>query len=369
MLDLEVRLDRDGFGVDAAFAKNRGVTAIFGPSGAGKTTLAHLIAGLLRPDSGHIRFDGRTLFDAAETVWIPARLRRIGCVFQDARLFPHLTTGGNLRFGQRMAGNAAPILDWSKALEMFELGPLLGRRVAGLSGGERQRVALARALLAAPKLLILDEPLAALDPSRRRRLVGYLRRLRDNLDLPLIYITHEPREIARFADEAVLMRDGRVLATGPAHAVLSSDAFVAVTGDPDPWTVLTPTLRAQVPPDQSLLELEGFRFLLPRVDLAIGETARLVVRGRDLLLAKGEHGSLSVRNGFPVEIAAMASQDSYCRIELRLGRASLALRLPDAAVREMALAPGQRLHVLIRSVAFEGRNLEPQSLVNGGATQ
>ena len=165
------------------------------------------------------------------------------------------------------------------------------------------------------------------------------------------------------------MRSGRVLDTGPAHAVLSSEAFVAVTGDPDPLTVLTPTVCAHVPPDHSLLDLEGVRFVLPRIDVAIGETARLVVRGRDLLLATGSHDGLSVRNAFPVEIASMASQDSYCRIGLRLGGASLAVRLPDAAVSGMGLEPGRRLHALIRSVAFEGRNLEPQSLVNGGAIQ
>ena len=367
MLDLAVRLDREGFELDASLSASTGVTAIFGPSGAGKTTLAHAIVGLIRPDRGRIQLNGDVLFDSDKDLWEPARRRRIGCVFQEARLFPHLTTEGNLRFALRQARGDSPVIGWDDAVEMFELGALLLRSPDRLSGGERQRVALARALLAAPRLLILDEPLASIDPHRRKRLVGYLRRLRDHLDLPLIYITHEPREIARFADEAVLMRAGRVLLAGAAHDVLSSEAFVGLTGDPDPWSVLEPTVTEHTAAGATRLALDGQTFLLPRIDALPGEQVRLVVRGRDLLLssAGSAPAGISVRNAFPVEIGAIASQDGYCRIDLKLGSARLAVRLPATTVRALDLGSGSRVRVLIRSVAFEGRSLEPE-ICNAG---
>lgn len=367
MLDLAVRLDCDDFRLDASLSASTGVTAIFGPSGAGKTTLAHAIAGLLRPDQGRIQLDEDVLFDSERGLWKPARDRRIGCVFQEARLFPHLTTEGNLRFALNQASGDSPVIGWDDAVQMFELGALLPRRPDRLSGGERQRVALARALLAAPRLLILDEPLASLDPHRRKRLVGYLRRLRDHLDLPLVYITHEPREIARFADEAVLMRGGHVLLTGAAHDVLSSEAFVALTGDPDPWSVLTPTVTEHTAAGATLLALGDLAFSVPRVDALPGEQVRLVVRGRDLLLSTATSSleGISVRNAFPVEIGAMATQDGHCRIELKLGAARLAVRLPATTVRALDLVSGRRARVLIRSVAFEGRSLEPETCIVG----
>jgi molybdate transport system ATP-binding protein len=209
-----------GFALDLAFeAPSAGVTALFGPSGAGKSTVLAAVAGLLRPEAARIAIGGEVLCDTARGVFLPPEHRRCGVVFQDARLFPHLSVGGNLRYGERRAPRGASGPSFAEVVGLLGLEKLLMRRPASLSGGERQRVALGRALLARPRLLLMDEPLASLDAARRGEVLPFLARLRDAAGLPILYVTHALDEVDALADELVLIEAGRVLASGPVEAL------------------------------------------------------------------------------------------------------------------------------------------------------
>lgn len=199
MLSLDLQLRRGSFQRQVRIEDDARVIALSGHSGAGKTSVLHAIAGLVKPLSGHIRFDGRTLFDSAAGIDLPVHLRRVGYVFQDARLFPHLDVRRNLEYG-RHAGNASPGPGFDSVVELLGIGPLLRRRIANLSGGETQRIALGRALLSQPALLLLDEPLSMLDLARREELIPYLQRVRDETTLPIVYVSHSAEEVKRLTD-------------------------------------------------------------------------------------------------------------------------------------------------------------------------
>jgi len=202
------------FDINVSFNSDRGATALFGPSGAGKTSIINMVAGLLRPDHGRIVLDGETLFDEAARIDVPAWRRRIGYVFQEGRLFPHFTVQRNLDYGRWMAGHAADPAAFNRVVELLNISHLLERRPGKLSGGERQRVAVGRALLMRPRLLLLDEPLASLDTARKRDILPYLERLRDEARVPIIYVSHNAAEVKRIARHVVRIEDGRVIATG-----------------------------------------------------------------------------------------------------------------------------------------------------------
>jgi molybdate transport system ATP-binding protein len=202
------------FSINVSFTSDSGATALFGPSGAGKTSIINMIAGLLRPDRGRIVLDGETLFDEAARIAVPAWRRRIGYVFQEGRLFPHFTVQRNLDYGRWMGGHAADSAAFNRVVELLDIGHLLERRPGKLSGGERQRVAVGRALLMRPHLLLLDEPLASLDTARKRDILPYLERLRDEARVPIIYVSHNAAEVKRIASHVVRIEDGRVVATG-----------------------------------------------------------------------------------------------------------------------------------------------------------
>jgi len=214
MLAVDVEKRLADFTLHAAFESASGVTALFGPSGAGKTTIVNMIAGLLKPDRGRIALNGDLVFDAAARIDVPTWRRRIGYVFQEGRLFPHFSVRHNLDYGRWMSGEAAEPAAFGHAVELLDIGHLLDRRPGKLSGGERQRVAIGRALLMSPRLLLLDEPLASLDAARKQDIVPYLLRLRDEAKVPMIYVSHDPAEVARIATRVVRLESGKVAATG-----------------------------------------------------------------------------------------------------------------------------------------------------------
>lgn len=217
MLSVNVEKRLGDFALDAAFEAAGGATALFGASGAGKTSLINMIAGLLEPDRGRIVLDGETLFDRAVRIDVPAWKRRVGTVFQEGRLFPHLSVKGNLDYGRWMGGHAADAKAFAHVVDLLDIGRLLERRPGKLSGGERQRVAVGRALLMQPRLLLLDEPLASLDAARKADILPYLERLRDAARVPIIYVSHNPVEVRRIATRVVMLENGKVAAAGGAE--------------------------------------------------------------------------------------------------------------------------------------------------------
>src|SRR5450830_907677 len=217
MLVVEVEKKLGEFSLNAQFDSENSATALFGPSGAGKTSIINMIAGLLRPDHGRIVLDGEVLFDDAARINVPAWCRRIGYVFQEGRLFPHLSVKHNLDYGRWMGGHVADPAAFAHAVELLDIGHLLDRRPGKLSGGERQRVAVGRALLMRPRLLLLDEPLASLDAARKQDILPYLERLRDEARVPMIYVSHDAAEVKRIATRVVRVDAGRVVATGGAE--------------------------------------------------------------------------------------------------------------------------------------------------------
>jgi molybdate transport system ATP-binding protein len=214
VLAVQVKKRLGDFSIDACFETAGGVTALYGPSGTGKTTLVNTIAGLIAPDCGRIRLDDIVLFDSTDRVNVPAHRRRIGYVFQEGRLFPHLTVAANLDYGRRMSALARDRAELTRIVDLLDIGHLLERRPGKLSGGERQRVAVGRALLMRPRLLLLDEPLASLDAARKREILPYLERLRDEAGVPMVYVSHQAGELRRIATTVVRLDAGRVTAVG-----------------------------------------------------------------------------------------------------------------------------------------------------------
>lgn len=220
-LDIDVSLKRGDFTLDARFATGDGVTALFGRSGSGKTTVVDLIAGLLRPDRGRIAINGEVLVDTERRIFTPPHRRAVGYVFQEARLFPHLSVRNNLLYGRWMAGKAPDRAQFERLADLLGLNGLLQRQVTSLSGGEKQRVAIGRALLAKPRILLLDEPLASLDDERKEEILPVLERLRDNQEIPIVYVSHSLPEVARLATAIVVLERGSVRAHGPARDIVA----------------------------------------------------------------------------------------------------------------------------------------------------
>ena len=364
-MTLSVRLHHrlPGLTLDVAFDAPAGVTALFGPSGAGKTTIVNAVAGLLRPDRARILVDGAVLADTEAGIHLPPHRRRIGYVFQDARLFPHLSVRQNLLYGRWFATRQwrvtpADPADLGRIADLLGIAPLLDRRTAALSGGERQRVALGRAILSQPRLLLMDEPLAALDEARKADILPYLERLRDDLHLPILYVSHAPAEIARLATTVVMLRDGRVAGTGPAVDVLSDPALAPGFGMREVGAVLPATLAAQEADGLSRLETPAGAILVPQVDLPLGAALRLRIPAQDIIIATEAPRGLSALNVLPaVVVEVRMGQGPGALVQLQAGQAMLLARLTGRSVRALGLTPGQRVHAVLKAVSVAPRNL------------
>jgi molybdate transport system ATP-binding protein len=357
MLDLNLVKRRRGFTLEAAFAVHGpGVVAVFGRSGSGKSTLLNLIAGLERPDAGHVRLGRDTLTDTAAGIDLAVERRRIGYVFQEPRLFPHLSVAGNLRYGEARARGAPPIARFADVVELLGLAPLLGRQPHRLSGGERQRVALGRALLSQPRLLLLDEPLAALDLARREEVLPYLEALRDHLAIPMVYVSHQFEEVLRLATYLVVMDQGRVATHGTVAEVALQSRFQALAGPELTGAVLEGTVTAVHAASGSADLRVGAGTL--RVSLrgaAPGERVRLQVLAREVILATHDVQGLSVRNALPGTIAAITADEDGALVRVDIGGAAVLASITTEALQALDLKAGDPAWALFKALATRGR--------------
>jgi molybdate transport system ATP-binding protein len=353
---LRHRFGRAGFSLDAAFGlPEAGVTALFGPSGCGKSTILAAVAGLLRPDAGQVVLDGTVLLDTARRIDLPPERRRCGVVFQDARLFPHLTVETNLRYGLRRAPPGAQGPGFEEVVDLLGIAPLLPRRPAGLSGGERQRVALGRALLARPRLLLMDEPLAALDAARRAEVLPFLARLRDATRLPILYVTHALEEVDALADRLVLLREGRVLAEGGVQE-LSARTNLPLAARRDAGVLLACTVAAHdAGGGLTRLDFPGGSLVATFRPEPIGTTLRIRIRARDVAVATEAPRGLSIRNVLPATIAEISpgSGPPERFLHLSMGPSTLLARVTQDSVSQLGLVPGMQVWALLKAVTFD----------------
>jgi len=366
-LEVTSEVDFPGFrlAVDSRLPLD-GIVGLFGPSGHGKSTLLRAIAGLERGTRGRIALNGEVWQDDGRQLFVPPHRRGVGYVFQDARLFPHLSVRGNLRFGERRAPSAVrPRLALDRVIDMLDLGPLLRRRPAGLSGGERQRVAIGRALLAAPRLLLLDEPLSALDLRRKAEIIPYIERLRDDLALPVIYVTHSLDELSRLARTIILLSEGRIVAIGGVQEITQRLDLQPLTGRFEAGSVLDARVVGQ---DRryamTVLEVAGQILRMPEVDAPPRSTLRLRVRARDVALALTAPQKISIRNMLRGRIAAIDLEPgAFAEISVDLGGPLLRSRITREAADELGLAVSTPVFALIKSVALDRRLLGPSASV------
>ena len=360
-LDVALTHRMGAFALDAAFdAPARGITALFGASGSGKSTIVNAIAGLLRPLHGHVRIGGTTLLDTARRVDMPIEARGVGYVFQDARLFPHLSVDGNLRFGERRTRDRPHTVRHDDVVALLGIGHLLRRRPGALSGGERQRVALGRALLAQPRLLLLDEPLASLDGPRRAEILPYFERLRDEAGLPIVYVSHAIDEVVRLATRVVVLAEGRVIGSGTVEDVFSRGDLRPYVGRRfEGGTILTATVTGH----DDRLTLTTFALgthvlTVPRVDAPVGRNMRVRVLARDVSLARSEPQDVSITNRWPGTVAEIIARDGpYADVRVDLGGFGLWALVTRASVERLALEIGAPAWCLVKTVALDARTL------------
>ena len=353
-IDARFRIEWPGFTLDVDVTlPGRGVTALFGHSGSGKTTLLRCIAGLERAPLGALTVNGEIWQNSGQ--WVPTHQRPIGYVFQEASLFPHLSVLGNLRYGmKRMSDPQRISLD--HAIALLGIGHLLDRNPDRLSGGERQRVGIARALALSPRLLLMDEPLAALDLKRKQEILPYLERLHDELDIPVLYVSHSPDEVARLADHIVAMEDGKVLANGPLRDTLARLDLPIHLGEDAGVVIETTVAERDAHWHLIRVEFAGGSLWVRDNDMPLGHRARVRILARDVSLSYGKGEDSSILNTLPVRVTAIAddTHPALALVRLDAGNTPLIARLTKRSAAQLAIQPGMNLWAHIKAVALIG---------------
>lgn len=359
MLEVDVEVRRGAFALKAAFTSDAPIVALFGRSGSGKSTIVSAIAGIVHPERGRIVIGERVLYDSANGIALRPEQRRVGCVFQDALLFPHLDVRGNLAYGERLTPPSERFIDHERVLALLGIAPLLHRRPANLSGGEKQRVAIGRALLASPRILLLDEPLASLDGPRKAEILAYIELLRDELLLPMVYVSHAIEEVTRLADRVVVIADGAVIAEGGTAEALSRPELGAPAGRFEEGTVIEARVASHDPRfGLTTLAFDGGELLVPNVDALPGEGLRVRIRARDVSLALERPRRITIQNVFAAEVVSLGGEfGAIVDVALRVGATPLAARITRKAASDLALAPGARVFVLVKAVSIDRRSV------------
>ncbi len=339
--------------MDAAFSGTKsGVTALYGPSGAGKTSIVNMVAGLMRPDEGRIDVNGLCLFDSRRGIDLPPELRRIGYVFQDGRLLPHLSVRSNLTYGMRLTPPALRFVEFDPVVELLGIGHLLDRRPARLSGGEKQRVAIGRALLTSPAMLLMDEPLASLDPPRKAEVLPFIGRLSREFAIPILYVSHVMDEILNLADRLAVVDAGRIAACGDLEQLLAEPELQALLGKDERGSVIATTVEEAADADGLTRLRFGSRILrVPPIDAPCGAPVRVRISARHVAVALRPPENTSFQNIFPGKIDRIVDRgDSLIDVLLDVER-PLWARVTRQAARDLNLEPGRPVFSLIKSVA------------------
>jgi molybdate transport system ATP-binding protein len=359
MLEVEIKHRLGRFALDVGFASGAGLTALFGRSGAGKTSVVNIIAGLIRPERGRVVVDGSVLLDTARGIFVPMHRRRIGYIFQEGRLFPHLSVRQNLLYGRWFSRRGARQATIGEVGALLGIEHLLDRRPGALSGGEKQRVAIGRALLANPRLLLMDEPLAALDTPRKDEILPYIEKLRDEAGIPIVYVSHAIAEVTRLATTMVLMSEGKVDAVGPVTELMGRLDLYPRTGRFEAGAVIETRVAGH---DSAYglthLSCAAGEIRVPRLDLPEGAAVRVRIRARDVIVATTLPTGLSALNALPGHVAEIGGDLGPVRdLRIAIAGGSVLARITYRSLSELDLTPGRAVFVIIKSVAVDRHSL------------
>ena len=359
MIDVDIDQQLGAFRLAVKFSAEAPIVGLFGRSGAGKSSVINAIAGITKPARGHVCINDVSLFDAAKGVDLPPEDRRIGYVFQDALLFPHMDVRANLLYGQRLRPSEDRFIEEERVVELLGLGELLRRKPNTLSGGEKQRVAIGRALLAQPRILLMDEPLAALDIPRKSEILEYIERLRDELSIPIVYVSHSVAEISRLADTVVVLSDGKCIAVGDVDEVMGRLDLRPATGRYEAGSLIEAKIAAHDLDDQlTTLAFDGGELIVPHLDASIGERVRARIRARDVSLATQRPAGISILNVLPACVAVIdEGAGPIVDVQLAVGGTTLNARITRRSLQQLGVHVGQDVYALVKAVSFDQRSV------------